>query len=169
MMTGKFWDNPYYVEYETLLKKLHRLMAEGKGDSEEADAVRDEMDRPERELSREELARLNGLSADLYMLQDDENFEPSDSDEGAPELLAARLEAAWHGQDWEKVLELLRRGLTSMARDRVAYMRAWAYGELGHPDTALLFMAYAAKLNPREPLYRSQLVSLSRSHSSNRR
>jgi hypothetical protein len=161
MMTGKFSDNPYYVEYETLLKKLHRLMAEGKGDSEEADAVRDEMDRPERELNREELARLNGLSADLYMLQDDEMFEPPDPDEGTPELLDARLDAAWHGQDWEKVLELLRRGPTFLSKDRIAHMRARAYRELGHPDTALLFMEYAAGLNPHEPLYKSQLIEQS--------
>src|SRR5438105_4980179 len=103
----KFSDNPYYVEYEDLLKKLHRLIAEGKGASEEADTVRDEMDRPERELSSEELARLNGLSADLYMLQGDEIFETSGTDTATPELLASHLDAAWHEQDWQRVLELL--------------------------------------------------------------
>jgi hypothetical protein len=154
-MTGKLTDNPYYVEYEDLLKKHHRLIAEGKGESEEADAVRDEMDRPERELSREELAWLNGLSADLYVLQDDEIFETAASETAAPDLLAADLDAAWHGQNWERVLELLRMGPAFISRDRVAYMRSRAYEELGHPDTARLFMDYAAELNPGEPLYNS--------------
>jgi tetratricopeptide (TPR) repeat protein len=157
-MTGKFSNNPYYVEYESLLKQLHRLIATGNGNSEEADAVRDEMDRPERELSSEELTRLNGLSADLYMLQGDEVFERPGEDPWTPQQLAAHLKSAWTREDWEGVLQLLRQGPTFIDRDRIAYMRAWAYSELGHPDTSLLFMEYAADLNPREPQYRLQLI-----------
>ena len=43
-MTGKFAANPYYVACEEQLKKLHGLIAEGKGDTEEADALREELD-----------------------------------------------------------------------------------------------------------------------------
>ena len=107
-MSGKFSANPYYVAYESRLKALHQLMAAGDGDTKEADAVRDEMDRPEQELSREELERLNGLSADLYMLQDEEIFEPPGEVAKTPQQLAAELEVAWRREDWERVLELLR-------------------------------------------------------------
>ena len=45
-MRGKFADNPDYRKYERLLIDLHHLIADGKGDSDAADAVRDEMDQP---------------------------------------------------------------------------------------------------------------------------
>jgi hypothetical protein len=203
MMTGKFSDNPYYVEYEGLLKQLHRLIAEGKGDSDDADAVREEMDRPERELSREELnraapatrlasrpnslrrstistirvhdswlsdqpapptplylARLNGLSADLYMLQDNEFFEPSDPDESTVQRLGAELKAAQDRGDWMGVLDLLRKSPTFMSPDQIAFLRAGAYEALGHLDTSLLFMAYAARLKPLDTFYGWSVMDL---------
>ena len=71
-MSARFVDNPYYVEYESLLKRLHKLNADGQGDGEEARILREEMDRPLQELTPEEIERLNNLSSDLYMLQDKE-------------------------------------------------------------------------------------------------
>lgn len=61
-----FMNNPEYVKYVHLLKQLHRLISEGKGDTEEADALRDEMDTPWHSLSKEEIDRVNSLAADLY-------------------------------------------------------------------------------------------------------
>lgn len=101
---GFYIDNSAYLEYERLLMRLHEVMAEGKGDSAEADALRDEMEKPEQELSHEEIMRLNGLSADLYMLQDDEIFEAHD---GTQEQLREDLSAAWERSDWETLLALL--------------------------------------------------------------
>lgn len=48
---NKFADNPFYVQYEALLKELHHLIAAGKGNEDKADAVRDEMDGPEQGLT----------------------------------------------------------------------------------------------------------------------
>ena len=70
-MKTRFADNPNYVQYESMLKDLHRLIAEGKGDSDEADALREAMDVPWRALSSEEIDRLNRLSSDLYILHGD--------------------------------------------------------------------------------------------------
>src|SRR5438128_755191 len=144
-MAGKFTDNPYYLAYEILLKKLHRLIAEGKGDTDEADLVRDEMDGPERELTRTEDNRLGGLAADLYMLIDDEIYEPGDASDRDPESLRSDIQEAWDRGDAEATLALLRRG-PAFPRDETAHLRARAYAQLGHVDTALLFAEYAARL-----------------------
>jgi tetratricopeptide (TPR) repeat protein len=146
-MKAMFADNPHYVEYETRLKELHDLIGEGKGDSDEADEVRDAMDLPYRQLTREEVDRLRGLSADLYMLQDDEIFQRFD---GTQEELRAALQDAWKKQDWERLLGLLRKGPDSLSREGLASLRATAYQGLGHLDTALMFEEYAAQLNPQD-------------------
>jgi DNA-directed RNA polymerase specialized sigma24 family protein len=147
-MTSKFAANPYYVECEEQLKELHRLIAAGKGDSDDADALREAMERSERELGCEEIDRLGGLSADLYMLEDDEIYEPlqpgEDASERAPERLWPRLQEAWEQQgDAETTLALLRKGTADLPEDQRAYIRARAYEKLGHRETALLFHQYA--------------------------
>jgi tetratricopeptide (TPR) repeat protein len=163
-MQGTFADNPYYVEYEALLKRLHRMIAEGRGDSDEADALRDEMDRPERQLSYEEMERLGGLSADLYMLQDDEVYEPlepgEDPADRAPERLRERVTEAWERGDAEDALALLRKGSVGFSQDQLAYIRARAYEKLGHLDTALLFMRYAEERCPEDNGYRWGILHL---------
>src|SRR5438105_11067064 len=103
-MAGRFWDNPHFRGYERLLLWLHGLIAAGKGDTDEAEAVRDEMEIPWRQLSGEELGRLDGLLGDLYMLQDQEVFEPIDEDERAHKALAAELQEAWNEERWDDVL-----------------------------------------------------------------
>src|SRR6266700_1979059 len=152
-MAGRFWDNPHFREYERLLERLHSLIAAGNGDTDEAEAVRDDMEIAWRQLSPEELDRLDGLLGALYMLQYDEVFEPIDGDESAHETLNAELRAAWRQERWEDVIRLLRKGPPSMPMDEVAYLRANAYDQLGHVDAALLFMEHAARLKPHDVTY----------------
>jgi tetratricopeptide (TPR) repeat protein len=161
-MAGHPKDNPYFREYERLVYRLHRLIAAGKGDADEAEAARDEMEEAWRHLSAEELGRLDGLLGDLYMLQNDEVFQPIDADESAHEALDAELQAAWRQERWEDVLRLLRKGPPSMPMDEVAYLRARAYDQLGHVDAALLFMQYAAKLKPDDATYQFSLMEMLR-------
>src|ERR1041385_4055176 len=126
-MKGKFAANPYYLEYEERLKELHQLIAEGKGDTDAAEAVREAMDAPARELTREEMQRLNDLSGDLYMLHDDEVYEPLEPGENpserAPERLRARLQEAWEREDAAAVLVLLRKGSAGFPDHERAYLR----------------------------------------------
>src|SRR5436190_11135480 len=135
-MTGKFAANPYYVEHEERLKELSRLMAEGKGDTPEADALREAMEHPERQLTREEIERLNGLSADLYMLEGDELYEPLEPGEDPqarePERLRTSVEEAWARRDAALTLVLLRKGDAGFPEAQRAYIRSRAYEELGH-------------------------------------
>ena len=147
-MTGRFWNNPSFVQYEELLQRLHGLMAAGQGNGEAAEAVRNDVDILWRHLSEEERARLRGLSADLYMIEGDEVFEPGAADERSPDTLKADLEEAWRGERWGDLLVLLRKGGVFGAPDHVARLRARAYQELGHREVARLFMEYAASLQP---------------------
>jgi tetratricopeptide (TPR) repeat protein len=153
-MQGRFTDNRAYVEYESLLKELHRLIADGQGDSVEADRVRELMDAPERQLNRWEINRLNGLSADLYMLQHDEVLEKPPVAQNQTEL-HAQIQEYEHWNDWDSVLALLRRRPPFISDEAVAFTRARAYGSLGHHDTALLFFEFAMKQRPAMSDYRA--------------
>ena len=62
---NKFSGSPDYVTYERLLVELHQLIADGKGDDEEADAFRDQMDHPWYRLSSEETDHIGSLSIGL--------------------------------------------------------------------------------------------------------
>ena len=62
---NKFSGNPDYVTYERLLIELDRLIAGGKGNDEEAETVRDQMDGPWYRLSSEESDHILGLSTGL--------------------------------------------------------------------------------------------------------
>ena len=154
---NKLTDKPDDVTYEKLLIELHRLIAEGKGDDEEADAIRDQMDGPWYRLSREEDDRMSGLSADLYMLQDNEVYEPY---EGTQEQLRSDLNAAWERGDYEAALGFLRKGTPFLTPERVAYLRGRCYAALGHLDTALLFMRYASNRDPERAAYRVAILDL---------
>ena len=152
-----FADNPSYRRYEEGLQKLNQLIGEGKGDDDEADAVRDEMDFLYRKLTREERDRLSGLSADLYMLLDDEIFERFD---GTQEELRAALQDAWKKQEWETLLKLLRKGPDYLSREGLASLRAHAYQSLGHLEVALTFKEYASRLNPQEIGHKAGVLAL---------
>lgn len=112
---------------------------------------------PERNLTQPEIMRLNGLSADLYMLQDDEVYEPY---EGTQEQLRSALNQAWEHGEYETVLSLLRNGTPFLTPDRVAYLRGRCYAALGHLETALLFMRYAAERDPERAAYRVAILDL---------
>ena len=58
MLASTSLENPSYVEYVRLLLELHSAMAQGQGETEEADALRDAMDRPWVEMDPRERSRL---------------------------------------------------------------------------------------------------------------
>ncbi len=154
---NKFADNPDYVLYEKLLIEVHRLIAAGKGNDDEADAVRDKMDAPEQKLSREESDRVGGLSADLYMLQNDEVYEPYD---GTQEELVTSLGEALSRHDYEAILALLRKGTPFLRPAQVAALRGRCYAMLGHLEVGLLFMRCAAEQEPEQVAHRLYILGL---------
>ena len=146
-MSALFFGNSYFVKLEELTRQLHHLIADGKCDTEEADAVRDKMDTPWLRLNGEERECLNGLSADLYMLSNEEVFEPLDRSKAQ---LASELESALCCERWTEALALLRKNADVVTTEQRAIVRARAYEALGHHDTALLFLTYAVSLIPHQ-------------------
>lgn len=149
-MAGRFAENPDFVAYERHLLRLHELNAEGRHESEEADHVRDQMDAPWLGLSHEERDWLGGLSADLYMLTDEEIPEKVDPAERGPDTLGIALSDAKLRGDWGQILKLLRRGPTFFPKPTIAFLRGLYYLRLGHPKVALLFLDYATTLVPQD-------------------
>jgi tetratricopeptide (TPR) repeat protein len=151
MTAPRFMNNPQYAEYVRLLKALHRRIAEGK-DDDEADALRDEMDAPWYSLSEEEIARVDGLAADLYTL-DETPSTSAQHDEAAAKALSAEIDLSWKAGDWEDILDLLRRKPGVLPPHSEAFLRGWAWNRLGDPDTAALFFQRAAELDPHNAKY----------------
>src|SRR5688500_5312153 len=104
--TLRFFDNPHFVEYERGLLELMRLISDGLGDSSEAEALRDKMESAWRELDSAEIARLDGLSADLFVLE--KQSIPSHGDTSSEGMAVAEVRHAWEREDWDGLLRALR-------------------------------------------------------------
>src|SRR4051794_32815974 len=61
---------PPTIAYARLLGELHRLIGEGKGDSEEAEAISDQGDGPWQGMTRQKQSRRGDLATDLNVLRD---------------------------------------------------------------------------------------------------
>lgn len=135
-----------YVRFVELLRQLHDLIAQGGGDSQEADALRDEMDVHVRHLTEAQVDRVEGLSADLYSLTGNELCAP---EHRSNPLSEAELTAAWGVQDFDRVLTLLRRPTSFLSADLIAMLRGLCWRQLGDLETALLFYRRACHLDPK--------------------
>ncbi|HET6880754.1 MAG TPA: hypothetical protein VFI31_11400 [Pirellulales bacterium] len=74
-------ERPYLANYVRMLFELHRLVEAGKGETSEADGLRDQMDLPWTRMTSPEIRLVDSLAADLYLL---------DTDEAAHELTQSR-------------------------------------------------------------------------------
>ncbi|HEY7119591.1 MAG TPA: hypothetical protein VH475_23570 [Tepidisphaeraceae bacterium] len=152
-------NNPAYVEYEALLRRLHDVTAQYGNDSAEADSVRERMDGPERHLNRWEMNRLNGLSADLYMVRDEEVLEQPPAAQSQAELRQLIQEyERWN--DWDSVLALLRRRPPLVSEEAVAFTRARAYAAVGQHAAALQFFEHAMKRWPTSADFQALHLSM---------
>jgi hypothetical protein len=133
--------------------RLHVLMSTGQSDSEEAQALREQMADQWYALSPEDQELLRGLSMDLYTLEGKEPPLPQgvDPSERSPQRLDPRLAEAQERQDWRHLLALLRPGPDHLPPDRLAYLRGQCWQGLGYPAVAALFFEHAARLNPSTP------------------
>ena len=153
----QFADNPCYAVSEELLLELARLQAEGMADAPILDPIYEEMEQVEALLNRSETDRLNGLSADLYMLEGRDIRQPLE-DGMTTEERDRLLGEASEQQDCERLLQLLRKGEASFPPPVLAFIRGSAYGGLGHSEAALVFLRQACKLDPNNEEYQSVLI-----------
>jgi len=145
---------PAFV-YARLLIDLHRLIGEGKGDSEEAEAIADRMDAPWYAMTGREQARMRGLAVDLHAMRD-----------GGPKRLdmSTDLIAAWRGAlkealtragagDVDAFLNCLRKPIPSALPPQFTpFLQAGCWEKLGDVETALVFMQEAERLDPDQAI-----------------
>jgi hypothetical protein len=146
-------SKPPVIAYAQLLREMHRLIKEGKGDSEEAEALADRMDSPWYAMTVREQSRMRGLAADLHALRDS---GPRKVDM-TPEQLTAWQEEAKNVYsekgDVDAILEFLRCPIPSTLPDHVVpFLQARSWEKLGDLDTALVFDKAAGRLDPTQTL-----------------
>ena len=137
--------SPGYVAMVRGTRELHRLLADGKDDSPEAEAIRDVTDGPWRTLSEVERNRVRNLSEDLYSLIEPPPVAQPMTPEAQSQLNEA-FEARQRGE-WDRALDLLRRWRARIDPPLVSYLRGRIWLEAGDPATAALFFEHAWKLD----------------------
>lgn len=144
---------PAVNAYARLLLEMHRLIAEGKGDSPEAEALTELMDAPWYAMSSPERARMRGLAADLHALR-----------EGGPKRVKMTAEqlAVWQKEfreaygridtgDPDASLDFFRRPVPATLPSQVVpFFQSRCWERLGDLETALIFMKEVDRLDPNE-------------------
>jgi hypothetical protein len=128
--------------YARLLHRLHLLMAEGKGDTAEVDALREVMDTPWSALTEQEQNRLDGLSEDLYALAEG-NVKPAVRTPVEVRPWEDALNQSLETGNWDRALELLRSAPASVSPHTIALLQARCWEALDDPEVAQLFRRYA--------------------------
>lgn len=153
-----------YSSYESSLVRLHELDRAGALDSEEADAVRDQMDESWARLGRFERERLANLSADLTCDSAESQGARSTAERAA---LLVQARSAYAHRQWDALLSLLRATGDQFPRSLVAYMRGRCWSELGRPEAARRFFEDARAADPDNANY--ELLALDALFRSGRR
>jgi tetratricopeptide (TPR) repeat protein len=139
------------IAYARLLLEMHRLIDDGQGDSDEAEALADRMDAPWHAMTGLEQGRMRGLAADLNALR-----------EGGPRRLEMSPEqlAEWKRSmrevfnpadvgDSDAALDALRRPIPStLPGPVIPFLQARCWERLGYLETALVFMKEADRHDP---------------------
>ena len=150
----------HYSKSVALLIQLHLLMREGKSETDEADAIRDQLDAPWKHLTEEETDRIRHLSADLASIEPDSPFKHPESGGIARADIANQIKSARRSNEYERILSILRDHSEGVSADHAAFLRGWCYEQLGEPEVAKLFFSYAARLDEANDLYSVFAASL---------
>ncbi|RIK84187.1 MAG: hypothetical protein DCC68_02015 [Planctomycetota bacterium] len=143
---GRFFHNPSFNEYATLLGQLHVLMATGRGETDEAEDVRERMDAPWDQLDREESRLLRGLSSDLYSI----GVARDRLIEKVEDVEFGLFTDAMSREDWPTALDIVRRNENKMHAAEVAFVRGVCWARLQQPRIALHFLDEAYRLGRRD-------------------
>jgi tetratricopeptide (TPR) repeat protein len=157
-MAGRFRDNPHYLQIADLLQDLHDLMGRGRGATDEADALREQMEVHWHNLTDEERSRMEGLSADLYTLEPDSPIVHPREPGIYTEELAADVRRARDAGGSDRILALLRSRPAEISADRAAALRALCYERLGERDVAIQFFEHAVRVSSRPDAYAVSLL-----------
>jgi tetratricopeptide (TPR) repeat protein len=143
-----------FRESARLLEKLHVLIANDKDDSDEAEALRAEMDPLWHAMTEEERDRIRGLSEDFYILAEGGAKQtPMAADEKArwTEEAASVLTRMLAGQDVDAALKFLRKPAPAdQPRYIIPFMQARCWEQLDEEELALRFLKEAEHLDPHQ-------------------
>ena len=137
-----------------LLVRLHELIEQGEGEGAQADQVRDRMDEVWAKLDEVKLARLDGLSADLYTLGSDSPIVHPPGPHMLTQQASEFLQHAVLSKDWDAQLEFLRKHADEVGDDLAAYYRGFCWTQLGLREVGMLFLSRAAERDKQFELYR---------------
>jgi tetratricopeptide (TPR) repeat protein len=143
--------SPAYRAMARGIRELHQLLAAGKEDTPEADAICDATDGPWQALSEVERSRVRNLSEDLYSLAEPPPTPQPMTSQTQGKLLEV-IEARKQG-DWDRALDLVRQLRANLDPAVVSYLRGTVWLEAGDPGTAALFFGHAANLEPTNAKY----------------
>ena len=132
----------WFSEYLRLLARLHELIVQGRGDTDEADLIRDQMDGPWSQLNRRQIELADGLSCDFYTLGTNRtvpDFGGANDDD---------FREAVQRQDWEKAINLVRKRESSLSPAVVAFLRGVCWLHLKQPEIALKFFEESSRIEP---------------------
>ena len=124
--------------------RLHQLTVEGRDESPEADAVRDSLDRPWRLLTDAEREQVQGLSVDLFEIDNPIEGAHLEMSPDAQHHLAEAVEARQRGE-WDRALAQLRTLKKHLTPAILSKLRAEIWSEAGHPDVGAVFLEHAGK------------------------
>ena len=141
------------TSYADALLKLRAVFARGEGDTEAADAIRDEMDAPWYEMSKPEQQLASILAADLNRLED------AQAPRSAMPQTQRQIQELIDVEDWIGVLKTLHEHDDKIPAAVTAFLRGIAWQELSQPAVSLEFMIEAHRLDPRQPEFTECLIA----------
>lgn len=158
MIKGKFFDNPRFREYATLLRELHALIRRGTDESAEGEALRDRMDIPMEYLDQDEIDVANRLSADLYTLFAESKESPLPMVPRAREAINAAF-AERSKRQFANALDLFRTAAPHFEVWQINYARGSTLLDAGLPGLAADFFLDVSRRRPDYPNFRFMWLS----------
>jgi hypothetical protein len=155
-MAATTQDNLSYQKVLDGLLRLHERAAAGGQETEEKKQLRDAIDGPYSDLSADQQEAIEGLSTDLFDVENITSEPALDRVPPGDEALAAALQAQQSGHH-DRALNLLRESKSKPA-SRIAFFRGRNWIAKGEPKVALLFFNHAAKLDARNDEYRAEAL-----------
>ena len=149
MSDKQFFDNPALSELAGLLYQLELAMQSGGCESPEADDLRERMEGPGANLSREEVDVIKGISADLYSLSDPPHEHLPMPENVSNEL--DRLPELLRSKQYHRALDLLRKHEKYITPARLAFHRGKVWKEIGEAEIADDFFGLAWKYVDLDP------------------
>lgn len=142
MTSQRFFGNPDFLAYARMLRELHQLIRAHADDTQQGEALREQMDGPTECLTADEVECLNAISADFYTLAGSPHAGPANP----PLSCQNELRVALDARDFVKALALVRMNETILGPLTVAQFRAKVWLQAGEPDIAADFFRRAQEL-----------------------